>query len=693
MDNLSRINNLPREKRLLLIQKFQQHLMSTGKGEVHKQNSAPDPASPEIEVAKPSSRLLSAYIVLNRDEVASSLSIREYLNQKLPYYMVPNNLYLIDSIPLMPNGKVDRTALSHLKNDDRQSEEKHYVSPRNPVEETLAKIWGDVLNIQQIGIHDNFFELGGDSILSIQIISRTRQEGLRHSANQLFQKQTIAELAPLVQSESTTLAEQGLVTGQIAITPIQSWFFEHYCLQPAHWNQSLLLNLDSSLSFTVVEQAIRFLLSQHDALRMQFSRQGGQWNGSILGMPESTPIDRFDLTEHESGQHLMVIDNRASEIHRSLDLAKGTLFQATFFDTAESGKNYLLLIIHHLVVDAVSWRILLEDLDELLNQAGLNKPLKLSGKTSSFKAWSLNINAHANSEFLKQEISYWSRSELKNPALLPVDFQASRLSNTIKSLGKISATLSVTETDDLLTKTSTAYNTRVNDLLVTALAQTIHSWSATNALVFGLEGHGREEIFDELDLSRTVGWFTSYFPVSIVLDDPSDPGKAIVNTKEQLRGIPGRGIDYGLLRYCCQDADVQKNLASNEPELCFNFLGKNDQQVFKSGLQGISNELPGQARNLDEVRPYLLEFNASISSNQFQIECAYSTEIHQKNTIENFLSVYIDKLSNLILHCLSASSSRFTSSDFPLADLDDGEFSKLSSLIDGLDETQGGGQE
>ncbi|HSN99708.1 MAG TPA: amino acid adenylation domain-containing protein, partial [Candidatus Nanopelagicales bacterium] len=311
----------------------------------------------------PGKKRLVAYLVL--DEGAPTVAaLRKGLAEELPPYMVPSAFVRLDTLPLQPNGKVDRRALP-APSMDRAEPEESYAAPTSPIEQRLASIWQNVLRLERIGVHDNFFAIGGDSILTIQIIWQAKQAGLLLTPKQIFQHPTIAELARVTGQAKTIAAEQGLVTGEAPLTPIQRWFFELDWPAPHHFNQSLLFEVPRALDTDVLGQALAALAAHHDALRLRFSRSASGWT-QVHATPDDTPVlERIDLSTLPEPERAAALEARAAELQASLHLTHGPLMRVAFFDLGEELGGRLLLIVHHLVVDGVSWRILLQDMEEL----------------------------------------------------------------------------------------------------------------------------------------------------------------------------------------------------------------------------------------------------------------------------------------------------------------------------------------
>ncbi|MFB2839524.1 condensation domain-containing protein, partial [Floridanema evergladense] len=384
------------------------------------------------------------------------------------------------------------------------------------VEEILATIWQEVLKVDPIGIHDNFFELGGDSILSIQIVTKARQAGLQLTVNQLFAHQTIAELAAVAGTTKVIQIAQELVTGKVHLTPIQQRFFELKWVEPHHFNQSFLFTTPSHFQPELLSPIWGHLLKHHDALRLRFTQSESGWEQIHATPNEKIAYSYFDLSSLPESEISATIENTANSLQASLNLASN-LVQIAYFKLGENQLGRLLIVIHHLVVDGVSWRILLEDLLTAYQQLSQNQAIQLPPKTTSFQDWAQHLKEYARyaygtltrTEILKSELAYWLSKSDSNVSSLPVDYPAGE--NTVASASNISVSLNEAETQALLQEVPKAYKTQINDVLLTALVLVLSRWTNSNSVLFNLEGHGREDIIEGVDLSRTVGWFTTLF--------------------------------------------------------------------------------------------------------------------------------------------------------------------------------------
>ncbi|MCI0491099.1 MAG: amino acid adenylation domain-containing protein [Blastocatellia bacterium] len=608
---------------------------------------------------------LVAYLVAHRR--ASRDELNEFLSQYIPAYMIPAAYLYLESLPLTRNGKIDRKALPAPES-LLSRQPIAYVAPRTEAEEILAEIWARALGRERVSIHDNFFELGGDSILSIQIVSRANRAGLCLKANDIFQHQTIAQLAKASRSEQTALAQQGPVTGPVPLTPIQQLFFEKHGEHPHCYNQALMLELPDEAGPALVEKSVRALVAHHDALRLRFQRAETTWRQVNEGLDDDLPFSLIDISLIPRSDQAQIIEAEASRLQSSIDISEGSIMRVVLFHLGPAGKR-LLMIIHHLSVDGFSWRVLLEDLRIAYEELNRGEAVSLPPKTTSFQQWAHALTEYAKSDQARAELLCWTSLIGKGIKPLPVDHQGS--ANIVERARSIDTNLSDSETRALLEEVPPAYATQINDVLLTALVQTFADWTGESALVVGLEGHGREQLVANLDLSRTVGWLTCYFPVRLDLEDISQTGEALKKIKEQLRAVPNRGIGYGILRYLSEDEKAVEQLRLGEEiQVGFNYLGQLDQSISEHSLWAVARESCGPTRSQKQRRRHLIDINAGVSGRRLWMVWTYCEELHDRETIEALARAYLENLRQIIDHCRSAQAAGRTPSDFPLAGLD-----------------------
>ncbi|MDU0414137.1 lichenysin non-ribosomal peptide synthetase LicA [Bacillus paralicheniformis] len=613
-------------------------------------------------------KALCGYVVAN--EQLDTESLARKLAQTLPEYMVPSFWVQLDELPVTANGKVDRRALPQP---DVEAQTAEYKAPLTETEQLLADIWQEVLGIDRIGITDNFFALGGDSIKGIQMASRLQQHGWKLEMKDLFQHPTIGELSAYVQAADDQPIDQNPVEGEVTLTPIQRWFFERRFTNEHHWNQSVMLHALTGFDPETAGKALSKLIEHHDALRMVYQRNGDgivQYNRGL----EETAVRPEVIRFNESGAELEAAVLKASNrIQSSIDLTEGPLLKAAIFKTDQG--DHLLIVIHHLVVDGISWRILLEDFAAGYAQAEKGEPIILQDKTHSFAEYAARLEEYAGSKAFAKEIGYWQEIEQAETAALPKDDEAE--DKRMRHTKTAEFSLSKEETEQLMTKVHEAYNTEMNDILLTALGLALKEWTGQEDFIICLEGHGREDIIDGLNISRTVGWFTSQFPALIQMRHSGDIGYQIKQIKEELRHIPNKGIGYGIYRYLTEEGKKAKPI---KHDISFNYLGQFTEMA-DSGLFTRSTLPSGDPLSPETEKPNALDIVGYIEDGILTMSIAYHSLEYKESTVAAVAASFKTYLLQLIDHCLERDGGELTPSDLGDDELTLEELDKLMEIF------------
>ncbi|MGJ5068406.1 non-ribosomal peptide synthase/polyketide synthase [Bradyrhizobium oligotrophicum] len=599
------------------------------------------------------------------DDTLDGVVLRDVLSATLPDYMVPARIVVLDRLPLMVNGKVDRHALPAP---EAPASAKR-IAPRTAAEATLAAIWAELLHQPDVGMTDNFFELGGDSIISLQMVSRARRAGLLIEPRDVFKHQTLEALARDARqiARLETTVEHGLVSGPLPLLPIQRRFFEQELEAPDHWNQALLLRPQRRLDWDVLRRAAAAVVTHHDALRLRFQRIDGAWRAEHRPAPAAPGL--FRACELADGEAVTAL---AAEVQASLSLAQGRLVQMVGIDLPDGGQR-LLIVIHHLVIDGVSWRVLLEDLAAAYEQLMRGQEATLPPKTHAYAQWGAALHAHAASDALAAELDHWSG--LRQAADVPCDVDhADR--DTIADADDVPLAIDAELTARLLGAAHGAYRTQVNDLLLSALARALWQWSGREMMAIELEGHGREDIGGGLDLSRTIGWFTTAFPVQLTAGS-QPPAELIKATKEMLRSVPSRGLGYGVLRHLGSDAQRAALRTGVQPRIGFNYLGQVDGRADETALFSIAPESAGPSRAASSPLRHHIAINARVLDGRLQLSFGFSGKRYRRETIARLVSCFDAALRELVDHCTSGVHG-LTPSDVPLSKLNQAELDALA---------------
>ncbi|MCU0290013.1 MAG: condensation domain-containing protein, partial [Acidobacteria bacterium] len=635
---------------------------------------------------------LCAYLVLHPAQTAQSTQmpqippgttrldtreLHEFLARQLPDYMIPSYFIEMQKIPLNANGKIDRRALPkpEITSLNDQTE---YIPPGNTIEKTLAETWEKVLRRPHIGINENFFMIGGDSIKSIQVTARMNSAGYRMEMKDLFQYPTIAGLAPRVK-KFKRFPGQSIVTGTIPLTPIQAMFFAQFHLHPHHFNQSVMLNAKERLDSNIIKNIFTKIQEHHDALRMTYDINSE--NGTVIqmdhGLPYPLSLDEFEMNDASPG-----LESLVEKIQASIDLEKGPLMKLGLFHFANGNSDKLLIVIHHLVIDGISWRILFEDIETLYKLYKQGEKLILPLKTDSFKLWAERLLLYANNNVFLKEKSHWQKVEALPAPLLIKDFDIA--DNNVKDSGHISFNLDEKETVQLLTKVNEAFKTEINDILLTALAKSINATFGINPILIALEGHGRESILEDIDISRTVGWFTTLYPVWFEVSNAGD-NYQLKKIKEALRQVPNKGIGYGILKYLTGEDFKKETRFKLKPQIRFNYLGQFDADVKQISFFEIAKST-GNSHGLNNEREYLLEVSGLVMNNRLEMTIFFNKTHFKPGTMSTLANNLETELKSIIAFCCSREKIEYTPSDFNCRSLSIESVDMVMGLFPGVED-------
>lgn len=600
---------------------------------------------------------LCAYYCADRE--INSEDLRLFLAGRLTEYMIPDFWIQMKDLPLTPGGKIDRKNLPepHIVPD------KEYIPPENEKEEIVAAVFSSILHIDHPGMCDSFFAMGGDSIKAIRAVSQLRQKGYTISVSDIMKLKTIRSIADQLSDLSVNdQTNEDPVVGDIPLTFIQRKFFEMNLPYPDHFNQSVLLECDQRVDEQILDQVLTALVEHHDMLRARYER--GKQIVSTCSDPDLFERTSFDLRKEDNEQDSMRAI--AEKLQGSLSLEKGPIFKIAIFHMKE--KDLILFIIHHLAVDGVSWRILIDDFKYLFARLTRKEKIQLPTKTVSFKRWSEEILQYRQSIPLLNELEYWREIQQSLHERINEGGKAFQFHHFV---------VDTKTTFELLTKVSNAYKTEINDLLLTALYRTWnafkdHSDSAEDLLAVDLEAHGREPIAANLPIDRTVGWFTTIYPV-ILRSEESDIRSNIRSIKEILRRVPLHGIGYGILQYI-GDPLLQRNVGST---VAFNFLGELNEQG-NNGEFRINSDFPqGTAIPPENYFGPDLQFTGQIKNSQLEFRINYESSVYHPDQIEKIGKVFVQELKAIVDHCLSVSTPEKTASDLGEFQWNDQEFFTL----------------
>ena len=604
--------------------------------------------------------------------------LTSFLQARLPDYMIPSRYFLLDELPRTLAGKLDRGGISPGSGVEVGARPTGLVAPRNDVEARLAEVWSDVLGIEEISVFDDFFEIGGDSLLSIRVISRAGRAGIGVSPEAFFAGPTVAQLAAAAGTLAPA-AEQGVVVGTAPLTPIQSWFFERISREAGHWNQSVLLDAPAGLDRVALEQVVRTLITHHDALRLCFERPHGGWRQNFHDVPDRLPLRVVDLTATPETERAARIEAECDAEQASLDLESGQLFRVVLFE-GKNGFRRLLLLAHHLLVDGVSWRTLLDDLSTLAAQSRGGSPLRLPRKTVAARAWAERLEEVAASETVVSGASVWvDAPSPERWCRVPVDFEDGPDDNRMENGATYTLELDAEKTAALLEGATAQRGGTAQEYLLAALLIAWRQWTGGPSLQLDVEGHGRDVLRDHTDVSRTVGWFTTVFPVRLAPSDAT--GESAVHcVRSALSTLPMNGAAHGLARYLHQDPDLRDALArQSRSELLFNYLGAVDDLLPPDSPFEWAPEPMGRQRSPSALRAYRIEVNVRVNRRRLSFDIEYSTASHREESIQRLAELIESAIGSLSTERPAASSR------FELAGLDDAGLERVADLLADID--------
>ncbi|MGW2332289.1 amino acid adenylation domain-containing protein, partial [Streptomyces sp. NPDC001700] len=614
----------------------------------------------------------------------------------------PATYTTLPALPLTPNGKLDHRALptpDHTTTHNRRA-------PRTPEEEILTTLYADILNIPAVGIDDSFFDLGGDSIMSIQLVSRARRAGLTISARDIFEHKTVEGLtaAGVMAAQGVVgaaAAEQIPAVGELALTPVMHWLAERGG-SVDQFNQSVVLHVPAELDEQRLHAVVQALLDHHDALRLRMHQTGtpGGWSLKIMdpgAVAAATCVRRVDASSSTEQAVQAALAAEGEAARRDLDPRAGAVLRAVWFDRGPARQGRLLMVVHHLAVDGVSWRILAQDLAEAWQAVSEGREPRLAPVGTSFRQWAQGLSAAALAPAREEERELW-QGMLAGPDPLLTDRALDPARDTFATAESLVRRLPAELTESLLGAAPALFHAGVEDVLLAGFAMAATEWSrrqgdATAGVLVDLEGHGRtEQIVPGAELSRTVGWFTSVYPVRLspgaydtVGARAGGPAAGVVlkRIKEQLRAVPDKGIGYGLLRYL-NPRTAPALEAGARPQLGFNYLGRFSPGTVTAGgdvADWTMAPLTGAAEDPALALAHTVEVNAATHDGPHGPELVatwtWAGELLDEGSVRELADGWFDALGALARHSAAPGSGGLTPSDVPLAEVTQAEIEAL----------------
>jgi amino acid adenylation domain-containing protein/non-ribosomal peptide synthase protein (TIGR01720 family) len=606
----------------------------------------------DIEDGK-NGKYLCAYIV-KKAEVSIN-ELKDLLLRYLPDYMIPLHFIELEEIPLTPNGKVNRVLLPKPEANDM--EDIDFVLCKNEKENVLVESICEVLNMERVSVRQNFYHIGGDSIKAIQIASKLSDKGFKIKVKDILAYPIIEEMAVCAEYGSGMIIDQQPSQGSIKHTPITKWFVSQGFSEPNHYNQSVLLSLKQDIDCSWFEHILDELIKHHDSLRINMNPVSRElfYNNELLNRHNKIVV--YDLSSCGRDEQDKSISTIGAQLKSGLDIERDIALKACIFDLGQRGK-LLLMTANHLLVDGVSWRIILEDVYSLYQQLAEGKGINLPRKTHSYQTWASELEEYA--EKIENEMDYW-KTVNQCEFLFKTDFDLGE--DTYDNTVTLTQSLTEAQTLGLLTNANIPFTTKPMELILYALVSAIREFTGLSDVAFELESHGRENINENLDISRTVGWFTGIYPVRLDIGVCEGIGSGIKTIKEQLRTIPNNGIGYGILKYI-----MNKEIDNNTKYLRFNYLGGFD-DVAENDLFELSPEYSGSEYGDKNLMTSLIDINVIVVNKKLNISLTYSINKFEKASMLSFIEKFAGNLNSTISYCLENQSKEFTPSDFDTVDI------------------------
>lgn len=617
---------------------------------------------------------IAAFVVGRDNTQLSHAELRSELQSLIPDHMIPSVFIWLDKMPLNAADKIDRLALAKL--DVSEQAESDYEPPTNRQEKTLCEVWSDVLGVDNVSITDNFFALGGDSILAVQVVSKSNQLDIFVTVRQLYEYQDIKSLAKQAHAKNVVQAPQNTIIGEQKLLPIQREFLRNDKIDQDHYNMSVMLRAPFSISLEKINAIVEALYQRHDVLRLTCNDENGMsiyqdLNARLI----KSSVAEIIINASSQGEADQLFEEQCNLAQSQLSLSSGPLLKVVLLESNQ--EKHLLITLHHLIVDGISWRVILQDIELAYQQIRQNLPIKLSPKSSSFQQWGEFLVDYANSELFKEEQDYWL-NQLSSPvASLPLD-NPDFNDNSWATTQRKDIEFSQATTQDLLNSCHHAYGTQINDLLIAALYMSVSQWAQQSVVKVFLEGHGREALTDNLEFGETVGWFTSTYPLFLTADSNTQVSGIIKSIKEIINSVPNNGIGYGLLTELTENSSrfQQQKDKSTRSSIIFNYLGQFDQTLSEDTEFGASEKPCGNEISQNRERECILGFTGSIIGGELSFSLDYNQHYFNGETIELISSRFKNALVSIVEHCKKVTVRQYTPSDFPLASVSQEQLSK-----------------
>ncbi len=586
---------------------------------------------------------LIAFVAVASCEPPTAEDLRDFALTRVPEVMVPAAFVVVDSLPQTLNGKIDRQALSKWTPRSSPACERRQA-PTSRVERLLAALWHEILGVEACSVDDGFFALGGDSLSAIRLVAAARRHGVALTVEQVFAHPTIGALATAATTAPIVSADQGIVVGEVPLLPLQRLFLAADLPDRDHYNMAMLVTLEASPSRTALAIAVEHLMRHHDALRLRVRRDGRAWRATIAGLEGPVPYAHVDLSALSDVEAAATIEAAAAEAHTTLDLASGPILRVLSFDLGATRPGRLLLVVHHVACDAASWPILLEDLAAVYAQLRRGDPIALPPKTTSIQAWARRLDEYVRAPEHAGDGAFWRRACAESGARLPrMGAAAPRVSDVAcRSMAWDAAETAA------LTRVSAAAGATIESVLLAALALAVTEPTRADRLLVYLERHGRMPLGPDIDVSRTVGWFTAVFPVALRVPNSRTAWGTLVEIERVLADVPNGGVGWPAVAYADEAVrgDTMTYLPRGLPEISVNFLGRVDPP--RALGFAIAPESPGREYGRRGTRPTVLDLVARLAEDRLIVDWHFDAVLLAPGVIDECADRFGASLRELV---------------------------------------------
>ena len=597
------------------------------------------------------SKSLVSYLIAS--DTLQANDIRESLSKKLPYYMIPANYYRVSSFPLNINGKVDFSRLAQMG--EKMVFQYEYVEASSDMEKTLSEIWCECMSLETVSVTDDFFKIGGDSIICMQIISKAAEKGIKIELRSFYDDKNIREMAKNAKMSDNATYEQSEITGVMSLTPIQKWFMGQNYEHAEYWNQSVALKV-GKMQVPQLNQALNEVTRQHDLLRARLVKEQNTWKLSIPPFSEKQLVTVQKVTDRKEEEEAIVT------LQKSVDIYGGDAFKALLLEKEDGAE--LILTAHHLLCDAVSYRYIVEDVFGFYNSLIQEKEIHYPMKSNSFLHWQRELSSYMKKERTLSRIKWWKSQNWNQMQKLPRDHAND--SNLEKDAVTISHTFSKEETERLIKEVPQNFSISTKELLTACLGIVLKEWDRKTHAIF-MESYGRDILTEQMNNTRTVGWFTQVYPCLLDIKEEDTLNDTLRKCKDVLAEVEKYKAEY--LMYA--DSEPGFGTKLEKESILFNYLGQLDNSVDEASEFTIVSGKELFPRSQDQHRPFLIDVTVYISGGRLSIDICYGSKIYEEATIRNLLSNYVCKISDSVVHCIETKESGLSASDFSDVDLED----------------------